>query len=50
MRPFVDQLDQVRARYLQQAGCLTRRELRMQRGQCHAVAVRHLVKDLLEQP
>ena len=45
---FVQQLDQMRSRYLQEVGCLTRREFRMQRCQRHAVAVRHLVKDLLE--
>ena len=45
---FVQQLDQMRSRYLQEVGCLTRREFRMQRCQCHAVAVRHLVKDFPE--
>ena len=47
---FVEQLNQVRSRYLQEVRCLARREFRMQGGQCHTVAVRHVVQDLLEHP
>ena len=47
---FVEQLNQVRSRYLQEIRCLARRELRMQRRQRHTVAVRHVVQDLLEHP